>query len=90
MVCRPNKSRKRATRHAIKRLAEAGANTLGVVVNDVDFRKGDMLSNYSYRDTHYNYREVRRRRTHASEPAPSRPARPSRAPPGDGGARTCT
>jgi succinoglycan biosynthesis transport protein ExoP len=58
MVCRPNKSRKRATRHAIKRLSEAGANILGVVVNDVDFRKGDMLSNYSYRDTHYNYRDV--------------------------------
>lgn len=57
MVCRPNKSRKRATSHAIKRLSEAGANILGVVVNDVDFTKGDMLSNYSYRDTHYNYRD---------------------------------
>jgi succinoglycan biosynthesis transport protein ExoP len=57
MVCRPNKSRKRATSHAIKRLAEAGANILGVVVNDVDFRKGALLSNYSYGDTHYNYRE---------------------------------
>jgi succinoglycan biosynthesis transport protein ExoP len=58
MVCRPNKSRKRATRHAIRRLTEAGANILGVVVNDVDFGKGDMLSNYSYRDTHYNYRDA--------------------------------
>ena len=57
LVCRPNKTRKRATSHAIKRLAEAGANTLGVVVNDVDFRKGAFLSNYSYGDTHYNYRE---------------------------------
>ena len=58
MVCRPNKSRKRATRHAIRRLTEAGANILGVVVNDVDFGKGEMLSNYSYRDTHYNYRDA--------------------------------
>lgn len=57
LVCRPNKSRKRATHHAIKRLAEAGANILGAVVNDVDFTKGSFLSNYSYRDTHYNYRE---------------------------------
>ena len=57
LVCRPNKTRKRATSHAIKRLAEAGANTLGVVVNDVDFRKGAFLSNYRYGDTHYNYRE---------------------------------
>ncbi|MCO5043944.1 MAG: polysaccharide biosynthesis tyrosine autokinase [Kiritimatiellae bacterium] len=57
LVCRPNKSRKRAIHHAIKRLAEAGANILGAVVNDVDFTKGSFLSNYSYRDTHYNYRE---------------------------------
>ena len=57
LVCRPNKTRKRATSHAVRRLSEAGANTLGVVVNDVDFRKGAFLSNYSYGDTHYNYRE---------------------------------
>lgn len=57
LVCRPNKTRKRATSHAIKRLSEAGAHILGVVVNDVDFSKGAFLSNYSYRDTHYNYRD---------------------------------
>lgn len=57
LVCRPNKSRKRAIHHAIKRLSEAGANILGAIVNDVDFSKGSFLSNYSYRDTHYNYRE---------------------------------
>lgn len=57
LVCRPNKSRKRATSHAVKRLSEAGANILGVVVNDVDFSKGAFLSNYSYQDTHYNYRD---------------------------------
>jgi len=57
LVCRPNKSRKRATNHAVKRLTEAGANILGIVVNDVDFSKGAFLSNYSYQDTHYNYRD---------------------------------
>jgi len=57
MVCRPNKSRKRATQHAVKRLYEAGAHVLGVIVNDVDFSKGSFLSNYSYKDTHYNYRD---------------------------------
>lgn len=57
LVCRPNKSRKRATNHAVRRLSEAGANILGVVVNDVDFTKGAFLSNYSYQDTHYNYRD---------------------------------
>lgn len=57
LVCRPNKTRKRATSHAIKRLSEAGAHILGVVVNDVDFSKGAFLSNYSYQDTHYNYRD---------------------------------
>lgn len=65
LVCRPNKTRKRATSHAARRLAEAGANTLGVVVNDVDFRKGAFLSNYSYGDTHYNYRERYGRDGHA-------------------------
>ncbi len=57
IVSRPNKSRKRATGHAIKRLSEAGAHILGAVVNDVDFSKGGFLSNYAYDDTHYNYRE---------------------------------
>ena len=57
LVSRPNKSRKRATNHAVRRLTEAGANVLGVIVNDVDFTKGAFLSNYSYEDTHYNYRE---------------------------------
>ena len=57
LVCRPNKSRKRATSHAVKRLSEAGASILGVVVNDVDFNKHAILASYSYQDTHYNYRE---------------------------------
>ncbi|HMP77608.1 MAG TPA: polysaccharide biosynthesis tyrosine autokinase [Kiritimatiellia bacterium] len=65
LVCRPNKSRKRATQHAIKRLSEAGAQILGAVVNDVDFSKGAFLSNYSYKDTHYNYREQYGRDEHA-------------------------
>lgn len=58
LVSRPNKSRKRATQHAIRRLSEAGARILGVVVNDVDFTKGSLFSNYRYHDTHYNYRDV--------------------------------
>lgn len=65
LVCRPNKSRKRATQHAIRRLSEAGAPILGAVVNDVDFSKGAFLSNYSYADTHYNYREQYGRDEHA-------------------------
>jgi Mrp family chromosome partitioning ATPase len=68
MVCRPNKSRKRATRHAIKRLAEAGANIAGRGGQRCRFPQGRHAEQLQLRDTHYNYRdEVRRRRTPRSE-----------------------
>lgn len=52
MVCRPDVSRKRATRFAYRQLNETGAEVLGIVVNDVDFDKSPYFSNY---DHHYDY-----------------------------------
>jgi capsular exopolysaccharide synthesis family protein len=55
LVCRPERSRYRAIRHALRSLTESGARVLGVVVNDVDF-KGASFSSYSYsRNYGYNY-----------------------------------
>lgn len=53
IICRPDRSRYRAIRHAIRQLLEAGARLLGVVVNDVDFGRSAAFSNYDYR--HYGY-----------------------------------
>jgi capsular exopolysaccharide synthesis family protein len=55
LVCRPERSRYRAIRHALRSLTESGARVLGVVVNDVDF-KGASFFSYSYsRNYGYNY-----------------------------------
>lgn len=55
LVCRPDRSRYRAVRHALRRFAEAGARVLGVVVNDVDFGRGAYVSNYDYAAYGYSY-----------------------------------
>lgn len=55
MVCRPDRSRFRAIRHALRHFAEAGARVLGVIVNDVDFGHGAYFSNYDYNSTGYTY-----------------------------------
>lgn len=52
MVCRPDVSRKRATRYAVRQLMDAGADVMGAVVNDVNFARSPYFSNY---DHHYNY-----------------------------------
>ncbi len=56
LVCRPDRSRYRAIRYAIRQFLEAGGRLLGVVVNDVDFGRSTSFSNYDYRNYGYNYR----------------------------------
>ncbi|MDD4736063.1 MAG: CpsD/CapB family tyrosine-protein kinase [Kiritimatiellae bacterium] len=48
LVCRPGRSRRKAIRHAIQHFQEVGANLVGVIVNDVDFRKDAYFSNYDH------------------------------------------
>jgi capsular exopolysaccharide synthesis family protein len=55
MVCRPDLSRYRAMRHAIRYLSSAGATVMGVVVNDVDFGRSSYFSNYDYHTYGYSY-----------------------------------
>jgi capsular exopolysaccharide synthesis family protein len=53
LVCRPGRSRKRAMGHAIQHFREVGANLIGAVVNDVDFKKDAYFSNYDHHYGHY-------------------------------------
>lgn len=58
LVCRPGRSRRRAVRHAVQHFQEVGANLVGVVVNDVDFKKDTYFSNYEHNygyGQHYSY-----------------------------------
>lgn len=48
LVCRPGRSRRKALRHAMQHFQEVGANLIGVVVNDVDFKKDSYFSNYDH------------------------------------------
>ena len=61
LVCRPGRSRKRAMRHAIQHFREVGANLIGTMVNDVDFKKDAYFSNYDHYYGHYgmdyNYKD---------------------------------
>jgi succinoglycan biosynthesis transport protein ExoP len=47
LVCRPNKSRKGATRKALQRFNEVDTRILGVVVNEADMARR-MIGNYHY------------------------------------------
>ncbi len=56
LVCRPSVTRMRALRHVARDFSEAGANMLGVLVNDIEFRRASYFSNYHYYDNHaYRY-----------------------------------
>ena len=57
LVCRPDVSRKRATKYAAHQLKDAGADVVGVIVNDVDFTRNPYFSNYDhhYHYSHYSY-----------------------------------
>lgn len=48
LVCRPNRSRKRALQYAARHFREVGANVIGVVANDVEEEKGFFFSDFSY------------------------------------------
>lgn len=55
LVCRPEKSRRRGSQHALQHFAEMGATVLGVIVNDVDFTRHGYFSNYRYSDSYQAY-----------------------------------
>jgi capsular exopolysaccharide synthesis family protein len=57
MVCRPEVSKKRATRYAVHQFREIDANLIGAIVNDVDLRSNPLLSNY---DHHYSYKSYKK------------------------------
>ena len=56
LVCRPSITRMRALRHVARDFSEAGVRMLGVLVNDIEFRRSSYFSNYHYYDNHaYRY-----------------------------------
>jgi len=52
LMCCPDRTHFGPIRHAIRHLTEVGARVIGVVVNDVDFRRRSTFSGYDY---HYRY-----------------------------------
>ena len=59
LVCRPERSRYRAIRHALRSLLESGGRVLGVIVNDVDFKGGGNFKGYDY-SRRYGYNQYGR------------------------------
>lgn len=56
LVCRPSVTRMRALRHVGRDFSEAGARIIGVLVNDIEFKRSSYFSNYHYYDHHaYRY-----------------------------------
>ena len=55
LVCRVNRSRKRAVRHVVNRLRETGATVIGAIINDVDFKKGLYGGYYEYYHGYHGY-----------------------------------
>ncbi len=56
IVCRPDRSRYRAVKHAIRQFVESGARLLGVVVNDVDFQGRNAFSDHDRSNRGYGSR----------------------------------
>ncbi len=52
IMCCPDRTRFRPIKHAARHLTESGARVIGVIVNDVDFGRGNHFSQYDY---HYRY-----------------------------------
>jgi capsular exopolysaccharide synthesis family protein len=56
LLCCPGRSRFRPLKHALRHLSEAGANVIGVLINDVHFGKFSAFSGYDYHYRHaYQY-----------------------------------
>jgi Mrp family chromosome partitioning ATPase len=55
MVCRVNRSRKRAIRHVVNRLRETGVTVIGAIINGVDFKKGLYGGYYEYYHGYHGY-----------------------------------
>ncbi len=74
LVCRPKVTRMRALRHVSRDFSDAGANVLGVLVNDVKFNKTSYFSNYHYYDHHaYRYSSTDYSTTGQNPPEPAPP-----------------
>ena len=58
VVCRPQRTRRRIVRHAIQQFRNIGANMAGLIVNDVDLRKGRFSGDYHYRYHQYAYQQA--------------------------------
>ncbi len=69
LVCRPSITRMRALRHVARDFSEAGVRMLGILVNDIEFKRSSYFSNYHYYDNHayryaHRYYEVESRDPH--------------------------
>ncbi len=58
LVCQPNKTRRSALRHVIRRFQKVNGNILGVVINNVDLRHGDFKNYRHYGCYSYNYTDA--------------------------------
>ncbi len=56
MVCRPDRSRKRAARYAARQFVDSGARLIGVVVNGVDMHRNMFMTNYHHYYAYSHYR----------------------------------
>lgn len=56
IICRPGKTRRRTTRHAVRHFTDLGANVIGAIVNDIDFDHRPDFSN-SYYQHPYHYQQ---------------------------------
>ena len=57
IVCRPERTRKRVIRHVLQQFRNVGANVAGLIVNDVDLRKGKFTGDYQYHYHQYAYQK---------------------------------
>lgn len=75
LICRPVKTHKHTTRLMMKNLSDVGANIVGAIINDIDFKKHPYFGNY-YHQHHDNYaygdQEKRNSKPEAA-PAPEDP-----------------
>ena len=57
LVCRPERTRKRVIRHVLRQFRNVGANVAGLIVNDVDLKKGKFTGDYHYHYHQYAYQQ---------------------------------
>ena len=57
MICRPDRTRRRNCRHAVRHFTDLGANVIGAIVNDVDFSRRSYFSSDYYQHPYYDRKQ---------------------------------